>query len=348
MNNQKWSEPLAVSLKKTLQIVRIAGLLMSNVCAIGLLANMPCAAETTSSVAVYELRGLRNSYASKGPFKQVSPSKREPDATVLMSKNFSPNAPVRVVFYNHGLGDSSRSTLLNSALVRQMRFAHANTILVIPEWQARPGDVEHYTGGPSTAYAPNFIREQLREILMKLPSTKSKKLEDIDSFGIITHSGGYFAANFQLRKNSFGDKVTSLTILDSMYEPGIYDQWIEENARALQSGRKRLIVIYTKEKTTNSAYRRHDRTMPSWVELFEDHIKAALKRGGVSNPNHLIYKDDYPKLADAGVLSRCAVVFKRDNSHLGMTQSYVGKVLQMEKNIAANSSPKAISRAKRI
>lgn len=178
---------------------------------------------------------------------------RNADAMVVLPKDFNVSKPVNVTIYNHGWYDTACSAVGNARLTEQMRSAPPNTVLVVPEWQVRPGS--HGAGASLQGrYAgENFAQNQLQEIFNRTPELKATKLGDIQNINIISHSAGINPTESALYNNpELAKKVNSVTLLDSLYDcPGL-NKWIKANIDDLASGRKRFHNIFSEGTEGNS------------------------------------------------------------------------------------------------
>lgn len=173
--------------------------------------------------------------------KNRSANHGHPDAIVYLPKNFDPSKPVNMVVYNHGWRSTASQSYNDSKLGAQMSNAPPNTILVIPEWQARPGANKDSDQG--RLKQPGGYSNMLEEVLDKTPGMKGKKLQDLGDISIISHSAGYNPTNAMLADKNIASKVKSLTMLDSLYNSSGADNWIKQNAGALASGQKQYTNI---------------------------------------------------------------------------------------------------------
>ena len=178
---------------------------------------------------------------------------RNADAMVVLPKDFDASKPVNVTIYNHGWYDTASSAVRNARLTEQMRSAPPNTVLVVPEWQVRPG-----SHGPGANFqgryaGENFAQNQLQEIFNRTPELKNTKLGDIQNINIISHSAGINPTESALYRNpELAKKVNSVTLLDSLYDgPGL-NNWIKANIGDLASGRKRFHNIFNESTDGNS------------------------------------------------------------------------------------------------
>ncbi|MBN8904150.1 MAG: cbb3-type cytochrome c oxidase subunit I, partial [Rhodospirillales bacterium] len=157
---------------------------------------------------------------------------RNADAMVVLPKDIDVSKPVNVTIYNHGWYDTARSAVGNARLTEQMRSAPPNTVLVVPEWQVKPG-----TYGPKANFqgrytAANFAQEQLQEIFNRTPELKATKLGDIQNINIISHSAGINPTESTLYRNpKMAQKINSVTLLDSLYDRSGLNKWIKANIR---------------------------------------------------------------------------------------------------------------------
>jgi hypothetical protein len=175
------------------------------------------------------------------------------DAMVIIPKNFDASKPINLTIYNHGWYDSASSSMRSARLAEQMRSAPPNTILVVPEWQVNPG-----ANGPSANNQGKFAKENfaagmMQDIFDRTPELKGKKLSDVSSIGIISFSAGYIPTESMLLRNSaIAKKVTSVTMLDSLYNGTATNTWIQNNIADLSSGRKQYHNIFNGSTANNS------------------------------------------------------------------------------------------------
>lgn len=266
---------------------------------------------------VYELERLQN---STGRHKTA-------DAVVFVSNVFDPKKPVKLVIYNHGL-ETNASEAFKQSLSKQMSGADSNTVFIVPEWQTRPDS----RVSPSDAkfHEPQFFRKMLTEIMSKTPPLRNLTIDNISNIGIITHSGGYKAAMSEMYKNGLYDKVTSLTVLDSLYNPIAFDRWMQDNITDLAYGRKQLQVIYTdhlSDETIGFAFR----------------IKQALRRHKLSENNLYFDHGTSKSVLNSDTFSNHGIVFKKsdfkikdESAHGSMTHVYVREVLAAQNRNSNN------------
>ncbi len=267
---------------------------------------------------------LRNSINSGGRVFELAHlehntgNHQTPDAVVFVPNGFDARKPVKLIIYNHGLETNAHSAYKNS-LEKQVNGADSNTIVVVPEWQTKPNT----RSSPSDAkfHEPQFFRKMLGEIMSKTPPLQILKVDDISSIGVITHSGGYKATMSQMYKNGLYDKVTSLTVLDSMYNPIAFDRWMEDNIVDLAYGKKQMQVIYTDHLSDESTG-------------FAKRTRQALQRHKLSESNVYVDRGSSQSVVDSDTLSNHGIVFKKsdfkiknESAHGAMTHVYVREVL---------------------
>ena len=282
---------------------------------------------------------LRNSINSGGRVFELAHLEhntgrhRTPDAVVFVPDGFDARKPVKLMIYNHGLETNAHSAFEQS-LAKQVNGADSNTIIVVPEWQTKPNT----RSSPSDAkfHEPQFFRKMLTEIMSKTPPLRNLKVDDISSFGVITHSGGYLAAMSEMYKNGLYNKVTSLTVLDSMYNPIAFDRWMEDNIVDLAYGKKHLQVIYTDHLSAESVG-------------FANRIRQSLHRHKLSESNLYFDRGNASAVLGSDAFSNHGIVFKKsdfkikgDSAHGSMTHVYVREVL------AAQHSHNALKRTQLV
>ncbi len=260
--------------------------------------------------SVYELHDLKYSTGKH----------RTPDAMVYIPDGFDPKKPVRVMVYNHGLGTDVKEAFKNSKLQEQMKGGDPNTILVVPEWQTKTQSRE--SKDSDRFHDPQFFKNMMNEVFSKMPELAGKTTDDIASFGLITHSGGFRATKSELYQNGIYDKVTSLTVLDSMYDPKAYDKWVADNIDDLATGKKQLLVVYTDHLSGES-------------NGLADRTKAMLKKSKHPNTEIGIDRSNPKTVTDAHTLKSRGINFKYssltdpgNDAHNTMTGHYVKEVIQ--------------------
>lgn len=244
------------------------------------------------------------------------------DASVIVPKGYNPEKPTRMLIYNHGFRTDAKAALDYSELKDQMRSADPQTVLVVPEWQAKPGSESSARGRSDQ---PGFYKGMLNEVMQKTPELQGKNVDNLASIGIIAHSAGYNPAMAQLYKNGLGDKITSVTVLDSMYNQRAYDGWITDNLKDLAAGRKHFQLIYTGHLANQS------------VGL-QQRVERQLANAGLGTDS--VYKDHSrgSGLVSPETMAQHGFVFKRsdftnrgDGAHGAMTHVYLRQLLNSEK-----------------
>jgi hypothetical protein len=253
---------------------------------------------------------------------QNNTGRHKVDAAVIIPQGFDPQKPTRMLVYNHGFRTDAHAALSYSDLREQMRSADPQTILVVPEWQTSPGSNSSARGRSDQ---PNFYRNMFNEIMRKTPELAGKNVDNLASIGIISHSAGYNPSIAQLYKNGLQDKITSVTVLDSMYNPTAYDGWIKNNLRELASGNKHFQLIYTGHLANQSTG-------------LQARVEQQLARAGLGKQS--IYKD-YARgtgLVSPDAIAQHGFVFKRseftnrgDGAHGAMTHVYLRQLLKSER-----------------
>lgn len=250
---------------------------------------------------VYELRRLNNRAADH----------MGPDAVVRLPANFDPSKPINLVIYNHGWGSTAQSSYRDNKLSEQMKDVPPNTVLIVPEWQRNAGANSGDQGNFKTS---GLFANMLQEIFDKTPSLKGKSLSDVASISIFAHSAGYGPAETEIYKNGLGNKVTSITLLDALYDGTGFDSWIRSNASDLAAGRKQFYNFF--QGTAN------------YSKQLATRMQALLPSSAIlqdySNPNSVM---------DANTIAKYPVIFKYSTAtdgglapHYSMPHLYVGPV----------------------
>ena len=252
---------------------------------------------------------------------------KTPDAVVYIPNGFDPHKPVKLVIYNHGLETNAHSAFQQS-LAKQMNGADSNTIMIVPEWQSKPDS--RISPSNDKFHEQQFFRKMLTEIMSKTPPLRNLKIDDISNIGIITHSGGYQAAMSEMYKNGLYNKVTSLTLLDSLYNPIAFDRWMEDNIVDLAYGRKQLQVVYTDHLSHESIG-------------FANRVRQSLHRHKLSEANLYFDHGTTQSVLGSDTFSNHGIVFKKsdfkikdESAHASLTEVYVREVLASQNR--ANSS----------
>lgn len=266
---------------------------------------------TNSGGRVFELTRLENNTGRHAT----------PDAVVYIPNGFDARKPVKLVVYNHGLETNAQSAFKDS-LAKQMTAVDSNTIVIVPEWQSQPNT----RSSPNDArfHDQGFFKNMLSEILHKTPPLRNLTIDKISEIGLITHSGGFKATMSQMYGNGLYEKVTSLTILDSMYNPKGFDRWMQDNIEDLSTGRKQLQVIYTNHledasldfaKRIQNTLRQH--RLPPAVHFERGDSKTVVESDTFAHKGIIFKKSDFR--------------FKNDSAHGSMTHVYVREVLNAQK-----------------
>lgn len=266
---------------------------------------------------------LRNSINSGGRVFELTRLENNtgrhqtPDAVVYIPNGFDARRPVKLVVYNHGLETNAQSAFTQS-LAKQMNAVDSNTIVIVPEWQTKPDT--RLSPNDAKFHDPGFFKNMVNEIMRKTPPLRNLTVDNISEIGLITHSGGFKATASQMYRNGLYDKVTSLTVLDSMYNPTVFDPWMQDNIADLSSGKKQLQVIYTDHledasldfaKRIQDTLRRH--RLPSSVHFERGDTKAVVESDTFAHKSIVFKKSDFRS--------------KDDSAHGAMTHVYVREIL---------------------
>ncbi|MBX9724838.1 MAG: hypothetical protein K2X81_25760 [Candidatus Obscuribacterales bacterium] len=249
--------------------------------------------------------------------KHGSGQQGHPDAVVRLPENFDPSKPIHLSIYNHGWRSSAHSSFREADLDNQMRNAAPNTILIVPEWQRSPSASNSDQGRFSE---PGMFKGMLQEILSKTPGLQGKSLEDIDRIDIISHSAGFNPTESEIYKNGLGDKVKSITLLDSLYSGSGFDRWLKDNISDLSAGKKQFNNIYFGTAGNSEAQ--------------AERVKGMLAHAGLplgalsddrSHPNKVMSSDE---LAAHPINFRKSTVSvdKLGGPHMSLPNLYVGSV----------------------
>lgn len=223
-----------------------------------------------------------------------------PDAVVRIPPDFDPSKPINLVIYNHGWGSTARSAYHDNKLDEQLRNAPKNTVLIVPEWQRTAGASN---GDQGRFKNENLFRNMVTEIFSKTDVLRGKGWNDVANVDIFSHSAGYGPSETMIYKNGIGDKVRSITLLDSNYDETGFDSWLQSNIHDLASGKKQFYNIFS--GTAGESKRQASR------------VQDMLTRAGYSSS---LAKLDYnnPKtMLDATTFANNSILFKLSTATAG-------------------------------
>ncbi|CAN5143963.1 hypothetical protein BH10CYA1_BH10CYA1_38200 [soil metagenome] len=190
-----------------------------------------------------------------GEFKELKLENRSSnhagaDALVYVRKDFDSSKPVHLVVYNHGFESTVGNALQREKIKEMMSHAQANTVLLLPEWQATPGS---RSGNSGPLAQQNKFTNMVQEALQKTPALHGVSLSKVDKIDIIAHSAGYSPTENQIYKNpAIARKVHSITLLDSLYDRHGFDSWLQSNIGDLSTGRKQFYNFSNTSTSSNS------------------------------------------------------------------------------------------------
>jgi hypothetical protein len=242
------------------------------------------------------------------------------DAVVRVPSNFDPKEPVHLVVYNHGFDDSASSSYAKADLDRQLRDAPPNTVLIVPEWQASPAS---RSGADGNFGETNQFRNLVEEAFSKTPGLQGQTMKNVDTIDIIGHSAGYKGVERELYNNGLGNKVKSVTMLDSLYDPTGLDPWLKSNIHALSDGSKRFTNISNPGPKNTFGHSRDQ----------ADRIKGWLREANLPASN--VYEDynNSGSVMDIAKLQQHSINFKLSEattegkgSHSSLPNLYVRRV----------------------
>ncbi len=233
-----------------------------------------------------------------------------PDAVVRLPKNFDPNKPINLVIYNHGWGDTVKSSYSKTGMGQQLDNAPPNTVLILPEWQAQAGASNGNQGRFSEA---GRIRSFLQEVLDKTPGLNGKTLNDVKNIDVISHSAGDNATLSLVNNNGLEKKISSLTLLDSMYNTTTgFDNWIQMNIQELAKGTKQFRNIYFDKAAR--------------VEAQADRVRDMMRRASLND--ELVYHDNQngQSVMDASDMAKHGIVYRYSRVGGGDAHGHMPKV----------------------
>ncbi|MBK9205053.1 MAG: hypothetical protein IPL73_21990 [Candidatus Obscuribacter sp.] len=258
----------------------------------------------------YEIQGLRQNAGLHG----------NPDAVVRVPENFDPAKPINLVVYNHGQGNTVSSSLRHANIEEQMRKAPPNTVLVMPEWQTKPGSTVNSMGGLDNRGAFDAM---INQALQRTPGLSGKGLSDVKDVTMIGHSAGGYATNLMLGNNEIGKKVKDLVLIDTVGQSATTN-WIGSHLKDFANGDKHLTNV-------SASYMGNSRKQ---AENVQDMLKAAKL------PESTMAKDfKNGKALDPAQLNKHSMVFNYSNEltpgrggpHGSMPSIYIGRALEAQK-----------------
>lgn len=222
------------------------------------------------------------------------------------------------MIYNHGFRSNVRSSFQETGMDSQMKNAPANTVLIMPEWQAKPASESSNQGRFSE---PGRFKAMMQEVFDKTPGLAGKSFNDVANISIVAHSAGYAPSETEIYKNGLGHKVNSITLLDALYDNHGFDRWLKDNIHDLSSGRKQFNNFYsgTSGNSTEQANR----------------IRQMLKGAGLSESGFYHERSNGQRVLEPAHLAAHSIVFKYSNAtvaglgaHMSMPNLYIGRVLK--------------------
>jgi lysophospholipase L1-like esterase len=268
---------------------------------------VPFAKAADSPAQTFELNNLSHRSANH----------HTPDAVVRLPENFDPAKPINLVIYNHGFGSNARSAFAQNKLGDHMAGAPPNTVLVVPEWQQRPGS---RSGSQGQLRGAGEFKGMLQEVFDKTPGLKGKTLKDVKDISIFAHSAGYGPTETEIYKNGLADKVKSITLLDALYDNHGFDRWLHDNIKELSQGKKQFNNFFF--GTAGASKDQADRVM------------GMLKSAGLPASRMVEDYHNGGKVMDSSDIANHSIVFKYSSAtdgtgggpHLSMPGLYVGQV----------------------
>ncbi len=247
------------------------------------------------------------------------------DAVVYVPAGFDRSKPVNVVVYNHGHNNDAANCFNSAGLAKQLEQAPANTILIIPEWQKTPHTANSAMGNAGES---GYFRGMFEEVFERTPALSGLRLDDVQGISIYSHSAGYNPTIKQLYNNGLGDKIKSVTMLDSLYDGTAFDPWIQQNIHELAAGRKRFENFYsgTAEQSLSQARR----------------IDQMLQRAGLPRDAMIVQDKGGQYVMDSNTIANHGIVFKRSTTsvrgqgaHSAVASIYVGQTMDARRRARA-------------
>ena len=237
------------------------------------------------------------------------------DALVYVRKDFDPTKPVHLLIYNHGFGSTVSSALERNGIKEMMANAQANTILLLPEWQANPGTRR---GSSGTFAQSNKFTNMVEEIMEKTPALHGATLRNVDRIDIIAHSAGYAPTEAEIYNNpDLSARTRSVTLLDSLYDRHGFDKWLSDNIEDLSTGRKQFFNFSNSSTSENSQEQ---------ARL----VASMLHHKGLSVRNYVADYGSSKGHVDrhANEMAKSSIVFASTSTeHLKIPEQYIGPAL---------------------
>lgn len=256
------------------------------------------------------LEGMANS-----PF----PGQGVPDAAVIVPSSFNPLAGLNVRVYVRGFGNCAANvsgdsdgrcspggrTRAASHLASQLERSGANAIVVVPELRFDAASSE-----PGGLARPGGLAGFLDEVLARLaPEIGEYGSSDIDTLGVMSHSGGYLACAAVMEAGH--PAMRSVVLLDSLYAADArFASWVERHASGFSPrGGYRFADVYTATGGTDERSR-----------MLAERVAAALSSAGTAGG--MIYDDDARTLQPSEYESASVIFARSSLSHTDVTRYY--------------------------
>ncbi len=191
-------------------------------------------------------------YLTSGPVPGVA----HPNALVYVPAGLDRRAPLSVVVFFHGWhGCASVVAGADVApcvphghrrvplgLVRQMRAARADAVLIVPQFAMDVAATE-----PGTFRDDGGFRRFLAEILARIePHVGLHRVDDLARVVLASHSAGFVPLLHALERG--GVPVTEVALFDSMYDHRVrFEHWVMTHAgrfNALSRHAMRFVCVY--------------------------------------------------------------------------------------------------------
>jgi hypothetical protein len=251
------------------------------------------------------------------------------DALVRIPADFDITKPLRLVIYNHGFGTNVASIYTDSRLSEQMSRAGANTVLVLPEWQAQPDSRKSDQGQFGAQY---LFRAMLLEIFGLIPELQGKKFADVVAIDIAAHSAGYGPTISEIYKNDLGDKIRSIALLDALYTDDGFNKWITSNLDALQRGEKQFYNVFF------DSTREHSKDLARLIERLwqPDKCKDVSMLVDYSDSDRVLNADNLKGKSVAFIYStKCIDGLEQ---HFSIPRLYFGLLMEASQQLAGHGA----------
>lgn len=265
--------------------------------------------QTNREVLVYSLEDLDHRVADHS----------SPDAMVYIAPGYDKTQPIELIVYNHGMMTNLNDVEKTWEIGKAMKEAAPNTVLVAPEWAVEPQALSDKAG---QFHEPGFFKDMLAEIFQKTPELQGRSLNDVKDIRLSSFSGGLYALSSELERNGLENKVTSVTLFDSLYKGFLLDKWLKKNITELASGKKQYYNFYFHTWPASLQQMKRVQKM-----IADAHIEKAYTKFDTADAHTLM---DADKIASRGIVYKYSMVGIDENTigHNAVPKTYIPEFLK--------------------